>query len=179
VGVADGVAPGVGVVGVDVFVLGDGEDLDEGLAEIGEGGGGFRFDLAEGDGGEEASEGGSEIAGGQEAAGQVIGDVFSSGFAGKGLRFLASVEGAEVRMAVAARHTALAAIGEGKSTQRGANVGAVCGHGSLQEKDLDFGFILGETSRGEAWFFTGKVYQNDEYRVNIIRRGSGCWFGMR
>jgi len=42
-GGADGFAPGIGVVGVDVFVLGEGQDLDEGLAEIGEGGGGFGF----------------------------------------------------------------------------------------------------------------------------------------
>lgn len=140
-GIANGFAPGVGVVGVDVFVLGDGEDLDEGLAEVGEGGSGFGFDLAEGDGGEEATEGGAEIAGGDKAAGKVIGDVLAGGFASKGLRFLASMEGAEVGMAVAARHAALAAIGEGESTQRGTNVGAVCGHGSLQKKDLDFGFI--------------------------------------
>src|ERR1700682_5915140 len=46
VGGADGVAPGVGVVGVDVFVLGEGQDLDQGLPEGGEGGGGFGFLLA-------------------------------------------------------------------------------------------------------------------------------------
>ncbi len=40
-GDADGFAPGIGVVGVDVFVLGEGQDLDERLAEIGEGGGRF------------------------------------------------------------------------------------------------------------------------------------------
>ncbi len=34
VGLADGIAPGIGVVGFDVFVLGEGQDLDEGLAEI-------------------------------------------------------------------------------------------------------------------------------------------------
>ncbi len=34
VGGADGFAPGIGVVGVDVFVLGEGQDLDEGLAGI-------------------------------------------------------------------------------------------------------------------------------------------------
>ena len=34
VGLADGFAPGIGAVGVDVFVLGEGQDLDEGLAEI-------------------------------------------------------------------------------------------------------------------------------------------------
>ncbi len=34
VGGADGFAPGIRVVGVDVFVLGEGQDLDQGLAEI-------------------------------------------------------------------------------------------------------------------------------------------------
>jgi len=33
-GGADGFAPGIGVVGVDAFVLGEGQDLDEGLAEV-------------------------------------------------------------------------------------------------------------------------------------------------
>jgi hypothetical protein len=31
---ADGFAPGIGAVGVDVFVLGEGQGLHEGLAEI-------------------------------------------------------------------------------------------------------------------------------------------------
>ena len=70
VGGADGFAPGIGAVGVDVFVLGEGQGLDEGLAEIGEGGGGFGFQLALGDSGEEASEGGTEIARGHKAAGK-------------------------------------------------------------------------------------------------------------
>jgi len=35
VGLADGFAPGIGVVGVDVFVLSDRQDLDHGLAEKG------------------------------------------------------------------------------------------------------------------------------------------------
>ena len=51
-GSADGFAPGICSVGVDVFVLGEGQDLHEGLAEIGEGGGGFGFDLTLGDSGE-------------------------------------------------------------------------------------------------------------------------------
>ncbi len=34
VGLADGFAPGIGVVGVDVFVLGEVQGLHEGLAEI-------------------------------------------------------------------------------------------------------------------------------------------------
>ncbi len=85
VGGADGFAPGVGVVGVDVFVLGEGQGLHESLAEIGEGGGGFGLHLALGDSGEEASEGGAKIAGGYKAAGQVIGDLLARGLASKGL----------------------------------------------------------------------------------------------
>ena len=54
VGGADGFAPGIGAVGVDVFVLGEVQGLHEGLAEIGEGGGGFGFYLTLGDSGEEA-----------------------------------------------------------------------------------------------------------------------------
>jgi len=54
---ADGFAPGIRAEGVDVFVLGEVQGLDESLAEIGEGGGGFGLDLALGDSGEEVSEG--------------------------------------------------------------------------------------------------------------------------
>src|SRR5229473_4732677 len=135
VGLADGFAPSVGVVGVDVFVLGEGQDLDEGLAEIGEGGGGFGFYVALGDGGEEASEGGGEVAGGHEAAGKVIGDVLAGFPAGEGLRFLAGVEGAEIGIAGLAWK--VAAVDEGERTQRGTVLGAI-GHGSLQKERFRF-----------------------------------------
>src|SRR6266849_4070563 len=108
-GGADGFAPGICAVGVDVFVLGEGQGLHEGLAEIREGGGGFGFDLTLGDSGEEASEGGAEIAGGYKAAGKVIGDVLAGFLASKGLRFLAGMEGAEIGMVDAARNAAAAA----------------------------------------------------------------------
>jgi len=98
VGGADAFAPGIGAECVDVFVLGEMQVLDEGLAEIGEGGGGFGFYLTLGYSGEEASEGGAEIAGGREAAGQVIGDILAGLPASEGLRFLAGVEGAEIRL---------------------------------------------------------------------------------
>ncbi len=150
VGLADGFAPGVGVVGVDVFVLGEGQDLDQGLAEISEGGGGFALHVTLGDGGEEASEGGTEIAGGHKGAGKVIGDVLAGGLAGEGLRFLAGVEGAEGGMAGLARNAAVAAVDEGERTQRGTVLGAI-GHGSLQKEDLDFG-IFGEPRGSEAHF---------------------------
>src|SRR6266851_5254848 len=70
---------------LDVFVLGEVQGLDERLAEIGEGGGGFGLHLTLGDSGEEASEGGAEIAGGHIAAGKVIGDILAGGLASKGL----------------------------------------------------------------------------------------------
>jgi len=133
VGGADGFAPGVGAVGIDVFVLGDGQDLDQGLAEIGEGGGGFGLYVTLGDGGKEASEGGAEIAGGHIAAGKVIGDVFAGSLASEGLRVLASVERAEIRMG-GARGAALAAVGKGEGTQRGTIVGAIGGHGISRKK---------------------------------------------
>src|SRR6266852_9949330 len=85
VGLADGFAPGIGAVGVDVFVLGEGQGLHESLAEIGEGGGVFGLHLALGDSGEEASEGGAEIASGHIAAGKVIGDILAGGLACTGL----------------------------------------------------------------------------------------------
>jgi len=118
------------------------------LAEISEGGGGFGLHLTLGDGGEEASEGGAEIAGGHIVAGKVIGDVLTGGFGGKGLRILAGVEPAEVRMG-GPGSAALAAIGKGERTQRGTVLGASGGHGSLQKERLDLGF-LGEPRGGEA-----------------------------
>jgi len=110
------------------------EVLDEGLAEIGEGGGGFGFYVALSDSGEEASEGGVEIAGGHIAAGKVIGDLLAGGLASKGLRILAGVERAEVRMR-GPGSAALAAVGKGERTQRGTVLGAIGGHGSLQKED--------------------------------------------
>jgi hypothetical protein len=133
---ADGFAPGIRAEGVDIFVLGEVQSLDERLAEIGEGGGGFGFDLALGDSGEEAPQGGAEIASGDIASGKVIGDILAGFLASEGLCFLACVERAEIRMAGAARSTAAAAIGEGESTQTGAVLGTFGGHGSLQKRRI-------------------------------------------
>src|SRR5229473_8077316 len=142
-GSADGFAPVIRAEGVDVFALGEVQGLDEGLAEIGKGGGGFGFHLTLGDGGEEASEGGAEIAGGHKAAGKVIGDVLAGGLASKGLCVLAGVEGAEIRMGGLSRNAAVAAIGKGERTQRGTVLGVIGGHGSLQKERLDFGIFVG------------------------------------
>ncbi len=151
VGGADGFAPGICAVGVDVFVLCEGQGLDEGLAEIGEGGGGFGLYVTLGDSGEEASEGGAEIAGGHEAAGKVIGDVLAGFLAGKFLCLLAGMEGAEIGMAELAGNTAVAAVDKHERTQRGTVLGAIGGHGSLQKERLDFG-IFGESRGGETHY---------------------------
>jgi hypothetical protein len=74
-GIADGFAPGVSAEGVDVLVLGKMDGLNEGLGEIGEGAGGAGLDVAASYAGDEAAEGGAEIAGGEVLAGKEIGQV--------------------------------------------------------------------------------------------------------
>jgi hypothetical protein len=69
----------------------------KGLAEVGEGGGGFGFDLALSDGGEEAAQGGAEVAGGEITVGEVRRDVAARLLGGEGLGFFAGMERAEVR----------------------------------------------------------------------------------
>lgn len=142
--VGDGVLPGVVAKGGDVLILGEMEGLDERLAEKGKSGGGFGFDLALGDGGEKTAQGETQVSGGHVVAGEEKGDVLAGSLAGKGLRFFAGVEGAEIRMAVAARKAALAAIGERESTQGRAVLGVICRHRILQKERFE---IFGGTSR--------------------------------
>ena len=116
-GIADGLAPAVGVEGVDILVLGKMDGLDEGLSEIGEGAGGARLDITAGYAGHEAAEGGAEIASGNVWAGEEIREFAGEVLAGAGLGVFASVVKAEVRMAGETGSAALAAIGEGETTQ--------------------------------------------------------------
>jgi hypothetical protein len=139
-GSADGAAPVVGAEGVDVFALGELDGLQQGLAEIGEGGGGFWFDFPLGDSGEEAAQGGAEIAGREIAAGQERGYIAANLLGGEGSGFPFGMEAAEMRVAVEARRAAAAAIGEGESTQARA-IGA---HGSLQKRRI---YVVGESRR--------------------------------
>ena len=53
-GIADGFAPVVGIEGVDVFVLGDVDGLQEGLGQVGDGAGSSGFYIAADYGGDEA-----------------------------------------------------------------------------------------------------------------------------
>src|SRR5438132_137541 len=95
-GAADGFAPGVGAESVDVLVLGDVDGLQESLGQVGDGTGGSGFDVAAEDGGDEASEGGAEIAGGEIVAGEEVGQVFAEGFGGAGASFFLGVVEAEM-----------------------------------------------------------------------------------
>src|SRR5216684_3460132 len=71
-GVADGFAPAVRAERVDVFLLGDMDGLQEGLGQVGDGVGGFGFYIAADNGGDEACQGGAEIAGGEVVAGEEV-----------------------------------------------------------------------------------------------------------
>jgi hypothetical protein len=71
--VADGFAPAVRAERVDVFVLGDVDGLHESLGQVGDGMGGFGFYIAADNGGNEARQGGAEIAGGEVVAGEEVG----------------------------------------------------------------------------------------------------------
>ncbi|MGB2900277.1 MAG: hypothetical protein WBB89_13490 [Candidatus Acidiferrum sp.] len=53
-GIADGFAPVVGIKGVDVFMLGDVDGLQESLGQVGNGAGGSWFYIAADYGGNEA-----------------------------------------------------------------------------------------------------------------------------
>ncbi len=117
-GIADGFAPAVRAEGVDVFVLGDVDGLHESLGQVGDGVGGFGFYIAAEDGGDEACQGGAEIAGGKVVAGEEIGYVFAEFLCGAGAGFFLGVVKAEAGMLADARSAATAAIRERKRTQR-------------------------------------------------------------
>ena len=116
-GVADGFAPAVRAEGVDVFVLGDVDGLHESLGQVGDGVGGFGFYIAAKDGGDEACQGGAEIAGGEVVAGEEVGQVFAEFLCGAGAGFFLGVVKAEAGMLADARSAATAAIRESKRTQ--------------------------------------------------------------
>jgi hypothetical protein len=130
-GIADRLAPGVGAEGVDVLVLGKMDGLNESLGEVGEGACGTGFDVAADDGGEETAECGAEIARGEVLAGKEIGEVVREFVGGAGLGVFAGVVGAKVRMMGGAGSAALAAVGEGETTQGLAVLWAKRGHGWL------------------------------------------------
>jgi hypothetical protein len=94
-----GLAPGLGAIGADVFVLSDLDGLEKGLGEVSEGGGSLGFHLAPGGCGKEATKSGAEIAGGEITAREEIRDVAAELLGGFGLDFFVGVKIAEMRMA--------------------------------------------------------------------------------
>lgn len=95
----DDAAPAVGAEGIDVFVLGKMDGLQESLAEIGERSGGFGLELSAGSRSENATEGEAEIAGGKIVAREEKTDVAADFFGGLSLSFSAGMEATEKRMA--------------------------------------------------------------------------------
>ena len=137
-GIVDGAAPAVGAEGFDVFVLGEADGLEERLRQVGDGAGGFGLDVAANDGGEDAGQGGREIAGGEVVAGEEVGQVLADGFGSAGAGFFLGVVEAEVGMVADAGSAATAAIGESEQTQRCAVFLIELGHKvSLEFEILD------------------------------------------
>jgi hypothetical protein len=144
-GVADGFAPVVGVEGLTIFVLGDMDGLQESLGQVGDGAGGSGFYIAADNGGDEAAQGGAEIAGGEVVAGEEVGQVFAEFFCGAGAGFFLGVVEAEAGMFAGARGAATAAIRERKRTQGRAVLWTERGHRSLLR--VEFWDLLTEKSR--------------------------------
>ena len=113
----DGLAPAAFAESLDIFMLGEVESLDEDLRSIGQGRGGFGFDMALGGGGEDAREGRAEVAGGEVVPGSIEGEVAAELVGGAGLGFFASMEVAEMGMSGVAWSAATAAVGEGEGTE--------------------------------------------------------------
>jgi hypothetical protein len=130
-------------------MLRNADGLQEGLREIGDGAGGFGFYVAADDGGDDARQGGAEIAGGEVAAGEEVGQLVAEFLGGEGLGFFLGMVVAEVGMAGDARGAATAAVGEGEQTQGYAVLFAERRHGSLLR--MSFGFVgITEKERAQA-----------------------------
>jgi hypothetical protein len=84
-GVANDAAPFVGVIGVDVFVLGVLDGLKENLSKIGDGAGSFGFYITANEGGDQAAQGSAEVAGGNVLSGKKIGKILCEFFGGESL----------------------------------------------------------------------------------------------
>jgi len=119
-----------------VFVFGEVDGLHEGLGQVANGVGGFGFYIAADNGGDEAAQGGAEIAGGEVVAGEEVGQVFAEFFCGAGAGFFLGVVEAEAGMFAGTRGEATAAIRESKRTQGRAVLWTERGHGSLLRVEI-------------------------------------------
>jgi hypothetical protein len=100
----------------------------------GEGSHSFGFDLTLGDRGEEASECGTEVASRHVLSGKIAGDFLAYFLSSEDLGSSASMEGAEIWMAVPAWNAAAAAIDKRERTQGRAVPRVICRHRSLQKE---------------------------------------------
>src|SRR5713101_2643364 len=130
-GVADGFAPAVRAEGVDVFVLGDVDGLHESLDQVGDGVGGLGFYIAAHNGGDEACQGGAELAGGEVVAGEEVGQAFAEFLCGAGAGLFLGVVEAETGIVASVSCEATAAIRERKRTQGHTVLWTERGHKSL------------------------------------------------
>jgi hypothetical protein len=135
-GVAEGIAPAVSAERVDVFVLGEVDGLQKSLRQVGDGAGGSGFYVAADNGGDEASEGGGEIAGGEVVGGEEVVQVFAERFFGEGAGFFLGVVEAEEGILAGAWGAATAAIRERELTQGQAVLGTERCHKSLLRVEL-------------------------------------------
>src|SRR6267143_1936595 len=130
-GVADGAAPAFRAEGVDVFVLGEVDGLHESLGQVSDGVGGFGLYIDADNGGDEAAQGGTEVASGEVGAGEEVAQVFAEFLRVAGAGFLLGVVEAEIGIFAGARSAATAAIRERKRTQGRAVLCTERGHRSL------------------------------------------------
>src|SRR6266404_3404887 len=167
-GSASGLAPAVRAEGVDVFPLGHVDGLHESLCQVGDGVGGFGFYVAADNGGDDARQGGAEIAGGEVVAGEEVGQVFAEFFCGAGAGFFLGVVEAEARMFGDARSAATAAIRESKRTQGHAVLWTERGHKSLLRVGF-WDYLLRRAGRAP-------LQANRRYKTETPRLGRGASF---
>jgi hypothetical protein len=154
-GVANGFAPAVGAESVDVFVLREVDGLHESLGQVGNGVGGFGFYVAADNGGDEACQGGAEVAGGEVVAGEEVVQVLAEFLRGAGAGFFLGVVEAEMELLAVAGRAATAAIRESERTQGHAVLCTERGHDCLLR--VEFWDLWGtKAGRAEARPYTGK-----------------------
>jgi hypothetical protein len=158
----------VGTEGVGVFVLGEVDGLQEGLGEVGDGAGGSGFYIAADDCGDEASQGGAEIAGGEVVAGEEVRQVFAERLGGAGPGFFLGVVGAEAGIVAEARSAAMAAIREGKRTQGHAVLCTERGHKSLLR--VEFWDCCRSKSENRKWKIENRKTRAGPSRLRAGRR---------
>jgi len=129
-------------------VLGDVDGLQESLGQVGDGAGGSGFYITADHCGDEASQGGAEIAGREVVAGEEVGEVFAEFLRGAGAGFFLGVIEAEASVVADARGAATAAIRERKRTQGHTVLGTERGHKSLLR--VESWDLLSEKSTGKS-----------------------------